>query len=103
MASTASNIYTHITKDPDVCGGRACIDDTRIRVMDIVELQREGYTPDKMLDVFAVPLTLAQVHAALAYYYDHTKEVDNAFVQQEEGEKESERKREAFLKKNNAS
>ena len=29
-----------ITKDPHVCGGKACIDDTRIRVIDIVRLQK---------------------------------------------------------------
>ena len=99
MATTASTVYTHITKEPKVCGGKACIDDTRIRVMDIVELQREGYSPEKMLNVFAVSLTLAQVHAALAYYYDHTDEIDDSFDQQTEGENESERRRAEFLKK----
>ncbi len=69
--TTPSTVYAHITKDPEVCGGKACIDGTRIRVMDIVALEREGYVPEKMLNVFAVQLTLGQVHAALAYYYDH--------------------------------
>ena len=99
MATTASTVYTHITKNPDICGGRAYIDDTRIRVMDIVELQREGYAPEKMLNVFAVPLTLAQAHAALAHYYDHTDEIDDSFDEQTEGGNESERKRVEFLKK----
>ena len=76
MATAAKIAYPHITKDPKVCGGKACVDNTRIRVMDIVELQREGKRPEDMLHVFTVPLTLAQVHAALAYYYDHREEID---------------------------
>lgn len=102
MATTASRVYAHVTKDARVCGGNACIDDTRIRVMDIVALQREGHSPEKMLDVFAVRLTLAQVHAALAYYYDHTEEIDDAFAEQREGERDSEQKRAEFLKKHDA-
>ena len=76
MALAAKSGYAHISKDPSICGGKACLDATRIRVLDIVELQRAGKKPDEMLQVFAVPLTLAQVHAALAYYYDHRDEID---------------------------
>lgn len=99
MATTTSTIYAHITKEPEVCGGKACIDGTRIRVMDIVALEREGYVPEKMLGVFAVPLTLGQVHAALAYYYDHRDEIEASFAEQERGEKESERKRAELLER----
>ncbi len=99
MATTTSAVYAHITKDPEVCGGKACIDGTRIRVMDIVALECEGYVPEKMLNVFAVPLTLGQVYAALAYYYDHKSEIEASFAEQEQGEKESERKRVEFLKR----
>ena len=63
MATAAKAFYGHITHNPRVLGGRACIDDTRIRVLDIVQLLHEGRKPEEMLDVFAVPLTLAQVHA----------------------------------------
>ena len=99
-ATTPSTAYAHITKDPEVCGGKACIDGTRIRVMDIVALEREGYVPEKMLNVFAVALSLSlgQVYGALAYYYDHKDEIEASFAEQERGEKESERKRAEFLK-----
>ncbi len=96
--ATTKTIYTHITKDPKVCSGRACIDGTRLRVMDIVALLEEGYAPEKMLKVFAAPLTLAQVHAALAYYYDHKEEVDASFAEQDQAEKDHERKRTEYLK-----
>jgi uncharacterized protein (DUF433 family) len=76
MATAAKTIATHITKDPRVCGGKACIDNTRIRVMDIALLQQQGVKPEEMLDYFSVPLSLAQVHGALTYYYDHPDEID---------------------------
>jgi uncharacterized protein (DUF433 family) len=96
--TTARTVYSHITKDPEVCGGRACVDGTRIRVMDIVALLEEGYAPEKMLNVFAVPLTLAQVHAALAYYYDHKEEIETSFAEQDQAEKNHEQKRAEYLK-----
>ncbi len=97
--TTPSTVYAHITKDPEVCGGKACIDGTRIRVMDIVALEREGYVPEKMLNVFAVALTLGQVHAALTYYYDHRDEIETSFIEAHESVVESERKRAEFLER----
>jgi uncharacterized protein (DUF433 family) len=96
--ATTKTVYSHITKDPKVCGGRACIDRTRVRVMDIVALLEEGNAPEKMLNVFAVPLTLAQVHAALAYYYDHKEEIEASFAEQDQAENDFERKRAEYLK-----
>ena|SRR6188508_1218419 len=93
MATVAKTAYAHITKDPKVCGGKACVDATRIRVMDIVELQREGKTPEEMVHAFAVPLTLAQVHAALAFYYDHRGEIDASFAEDDAWEGEHDRAR----------
>jgi len=76
MATATKTIATHISKDPRVCGGKACIDSTRIRVMDIALLLRQGKKLEEMLDYFSVSLTLAQVHGALAYYYDHPEEIE---------------------------
>jgi uncharacterized protein (DUF433 family) len=98
MATTTSTFYAHITKDPEICSGKPCIDRTRIRVMDIAALKREGYTPEKMLEMFSVPLTLGQVHAALTYYYDHKDEIEASFAEGHESAIESERKRAEFLK-----
>ncbi len=70
----------HITKTPGVCGGRACIAGTRIRVMDVV-LQRNaaGLTPEEIVGVWDSPITLADVHAALAYALDHPAEIEADF------------------------
>jgi uncharacterized protein (DUF433 family) len=97
MATASKMVYAHITKDPKVCGGKACLDDTRIRVMDIVELARQGKKPEEMLHVFAVPLTLAQVHAALAYYYDHQEEIERSVAEDDRWEEEHERGKSGHL------
>ena len=66
----------HIAKTPGVCGGRACIAGHRIRVADVVVWhERRGYSPDEI--VAMVPgLQLGDVHAALAYYFDHRDEIE---------------------------
>jgi uncharacterized protein (DUF433 family) len=101
--TTARVVYSHITKDPGVCGGEACIDGTRITVKDIVCLHEEGHTPDQMLHVFATPLTLAQVYAALAYYHDHTEEIEASYAEEDKTMDESERKRAEYLKRHSKS
>jgi uncharacterized protein (DUF433 family) len=61
----------HITCTPGVCGGRPCIAGTRIRVQDIYawhELQ--ALSPDQIVHDFP-QLTLADVYAALSYFWDH--------------------------------
>ena len=69
----------HITKTPGVCGGRACIAGHRIRVMDIVVWhERRGYTATQVVEMFP-GITRANVHAALAYYFDHVEEIENDF------------------------
>jgi uncharacterized protein (DUF433 family) len=88
-----------ITKDPHVCGGKACIDNTRIRVIDIVQLKSEGHAPEQMLDVFAVRLTLAQIHLALAYAAAHPEEIEAAFAAGDQALQQIERDRAEFLKR----
>ncbi|MGH7201969.1 MAG: DUF433 domain-containing protein [Planctomycetaceae bacterium] len=67
--------YAHITKTPGVCGGRPCVAGHRVRVQDIVICYEwQGMSPEEICDQFP-PLTIAQVHAALAYYFDHRQEI----------------------------
>jgi len=98
MATAAKTVATHVTKDPRVCGGKACIDNTRIRVMDVVLLQRQGLKPEDMLEYFSVPLGLAQVHGALTYYYDHPDEIEGDISDGKRVEAEIENDRQLHLK-----
>ena len=69
----------HIVKTPGTCGGRARIDGHRIRVMDIVaQHQHWGRSADEIVDAYP-DITLAEVYAALAYYYDHRDEIEADF------------------------
>jgi uncharacterized protein (DUF433 family) len=97
MASALRTAYAHIIKDPGVCGGKACIAGTRVRVMDIVELQREGRRPEEMLNMFAISLTLAQVYSALAFAYDHPDEIEADFASGAQVEADIERDRIEYL------
>jgi uncharacterized protein (DUF433 family) len=98
MASAkAMIVYSHITKDPEVCGGRACIDGSRIRVVDIACLQRDGYAPERMLEVYP-SLNLAQIHAALSYYYENPQEIESALREDREVAEKIESDRADFLR-----
>jgi uncharacterized protein (DUF433 family) len=67
---------SHIAVTPGVCGGKPRISGTRIRVQDIVIwYERLGTTADEIVTEYP-QLSLADVHAALAYYHDHRTTVD---------------------------
>lgn len=70
-----SNVVTaHIKLDER---GVAWIDDTNVKVIEVaVDKLAHGSSPEEMH--FQYPhLSLAQIHAALAYYYDHQAELDS--------------------------
>lgn len=65
----------HIELSPDVRGGRPRIAGTRLTVADIVMLHlRMGKAVEEIAGKYQV--TLSDVHAALAYYYDHRAVID---------------------------
>ena len=69
-----------IIRDKKVCGGKACIKGTRIRVIDIIERYKIlKEKPEEIATAFDV--SIDAVFAALAYYYQHSadirKEIDN--------------------------
>jgi len=54
---------------------RAYVSGTRVRVQDIyVDSEVHGMTPDAIAAGYP-QLTLSQIHAALAYYFDHLEEI----------------------------
>jgi uncharacterized protein (DUF433 family) len=61
----------HIVATPGTCGGKPRIAGHRIRVQDIALWhERLGYSVAEIVAHYP-QLTPAEVHAALAYYYDH--------------------------------
>ena len=70
-----TTLNQHIQVSPDVRNGRPRIAGRRITVDDIVIMHRRlGQSVEEIAGKY--DLTLADVHAALAYYYDHQAEVD---------------------------
>jgi uncharacterized protein (DUF433 family) len=77
-------IADHIESKQEVCGGRACIAGSRIRVQDVYGWhEKEGISPDEIVSRFP-QLTLADVHAALAYYWDNRDEVERQMREDDE-------------------
>jgi len=77
----------HIEITPGVAGGKARIAGHRIKVQHVAICHEQlKMTPKQIAKDYG--LTLAEVHAALAYYHDHREEIDkdiledNAFVEE---------------------
>jgi uncharacterized protein (DUF433 family) len=85
MVTLPTLSYPHISTHPQVMSGRPCIAGTRVRVMDIVAARRAGVPDDELLEYFSSrTLTRSELHAALAYYYDHQDEIDAALAEDAE-------------------
>lgn len=92
MATAAKVTYAHIVKEEGYCGGKAAIGATRVRVNNVVFLHKQGKTPEQILIEYP-DLNLAQVHAALAYYYDHQGEIEAELAEDEGSDDRSERRK----------
>jgi uncharacterized protein (DUF433 family) len=73
--------YPHIVKTADTCAGLPRIEGTRITVNLLVREIVHGQRTAGEVLVGHPHLSLAQIHAALAYYYDHRAEVDASLQQ----------------------
>lgn len=77
------NIHsTGISHTPGVCGGRACIRNTRIPVWTIVEAKRIGLTDLELLKNFQ-GLTAEDITNAMRYYEGHKAEIDADIADQD--------------------
>jgi tRNA A37 methylthiotransferase MiaB len=65
--------------------------------MDVVVLQQQGETPEQILETYDF-LNLAQIHAALSYYYDNPEVTDAQLKADEERDARFEREKIEFLK-----
>ena len=63
-----------IVRDERHSDGAPTIEGTGIRVEDVAEAyEHSGYDPDEITELYP-DLSLADVHRALAFYYDHIDE-----------------------------
>jgi len=74
--STTSESYRYIVRSPDVRGGNARIEGSRIAVHDVIGLLQNGETVDTVVSRCFPTLTKSQVYESLAYYEDHKGEID---------------------------
>jgi uncharacterized protein (DUF433 family) len=96
MATAAKVVYSHVTKQPGVRGGKACIDDTRVSVADVVALLKQGLGDRQIIDRYP-SLNLAQVHAAISYYYENPEELDRDLAEDDDAAEEHEHRKAEYL------
>jgi len=77
IVSTGTSIADLIIETPGTCGGRPRIAGRRITVEDIaVWHERMGLEADVICSEYG--LTLGQVHAALAHYFENREAIDRS-------------------------
>jgi uncharacterized protein (DUF433 family) len=69
------NTTSRIESTPGVRSGKPRVAGTRICVSDIVIWNEQGQSPEEIVTDFP-QLSLADVYAALAYYFDHRQQID---------------------------
>ena len=80
MTTTVPVCKTRVYLDEN---GTACVDSPRKKVKMLVEMVR-GYGSVEATNAAHPHLTLAQLHAAMSYYYDHQAEIDEAMRRDDE-------------------
>lgn len=73
--ATVTDIGSLISREPCLRGGRPCVAGTGVSVRRIALLHNMGLIPEEIARKVS-HLSLAQVHAALAYYHANQTEVD---------------------------
>lgn len=78
MSTALTGIDRLIESRPGVQGGQPCVAQKGVTVYWIAHLAlAEGLTPEQMIrDVFDGRLTLAEVHAALSFYFQNRATID---------------------------
>jgi uncharacterized protein (DUF433 family) len=77
-----THLINYIVSDPDIRRGRPRINGTGITVHNIADDYNNGMTVQEISEAF--DLTPSQIHAALAYYYDHKAQIDSELREEEQ-------------------
>ena len=74
---TTQTAYKHIVQTPGIAGGKPRIDGHRITIQNIVIWHEHlGYSVEEIADQYN--LSLSEIYAALAYYFDHQSEINQS-------------------------
>ena len=79
---SAVEIGSLIDRVPAIRGGRPKIAGTGVTVMRVAAWYKMGLTPEEIATQYG-HLSLAQVHAALAYYHANPEEIETDLAQEE--------------------
>jgi uncharacterized protein (DUF433 family) len=82
LTQTLNQSSYRITKTPSVCGGEACIDNTRIPIWLLVESRHLEISEAQILDDYP-HLTAADLVNAWAYANAHPEEIETAIQKNE--------------------
>ncbi len=81
--SAVTDIGTLIVHSPGIHGGRPVIAGTGVTVQRIAVWHRHGYTPEEIARKID-HLSLAQIHAAIAYYYANSEAIESDIAEEDE-------------------
>lgn len=95
---TISVVDKHVEIDPAIVGGKPHIKGHRITVQNIVIWhERMGRSVDELASEY--DLSLADIYAALSYYFDYQDEVNNSIRESEAFIKEMRKQNSSILEK----
>ena len=83
MATGTTKNQSWVAKTPNVCGGDACIRNTRITVHGLVHYRQLAFSDQRLLEMIQ-GLTQDDLDAAWDYYGSHTAEIEEAIRLNEE-------------------
>jgi uncharacterized protein (DUF433 family) len=84
VATADPALAEFIVKTPGVCSGQPRIAGTRIKVKHVYTwVEQMGKSPAQVVAEYP-HLTMAQVHAALAYYWSHQDEIQHDIENEEQ-------------------
>ncbi len=83
MATDTATKKSWVQKTPDVCGGDACIRNTRITVHGLVHYRQLGLSDQRILEVVQ-GLMPGDLAAAWDYHAGHAAEIEGAIRPNEE-------------------
>lgn len=83
LSQSLSNIWPGIQKTPGLCGGDACIRQTRIPVWVLVNASRLGISEAQLLEDYPT-LRAADLVNAFSYAEAYPDEIETAILAQEE-------------------